>query len=333
MKKLTFSLPAAIIASTLLYCSSLLAQEKAKLYAGLSNSKGYVVGAKLSPSGLHVFEGDTTWRLIGWKHPRISAVAFDPNDRNIIYLAGGNGCLKSKDGGKSWKLTTDWQVTESQSICVDPNAPQNVYISTAYGIWRSRDYGQSWQAANNGLPKKYTQFVTADRQEAGRLFAATEGGIFVTTDGGDTWRLAGAEGIQSHDIQQSVKDPQIWLAATETKGIFHSKDNGKSWKAVGGEASQSPIYGVAIDPFDTQNMAAAGWNSGVLISRDGGKTWQSHRDGLPVDDFYSLTFDANSPGHLWVATIEEGIFKSPDFGKSWEFKGMYGSLVFDLVFY
>ncbi|MFQ5628938.1 MAG: WD40/YVTN/BNR-like repeat-containing protein [bacterium] len=311
---------------------SLPAQEKTRLFASLVNSKGYVAGAKLSPSGLHVFEGDTTWRLIGWRHPRVSAAAFHPNDTNIIYLACGNGCLKSKDSGKSWKITTGWQVTESQSICVDPNAPQNVYLATAYGVWRSSDFGESWTESNNGLVKKYTQVVAVDRQQAGRVFAGTEGGLFVSADGANSWSLASAKDMAVLDLQQGVSDPKVWLAGTQEEGVLLSNDNGKSWRKTNGLISRASIYSVSIDPFNTQNMAAGGWDTGVFTSRDGGESWQQHKSGLSVDDVYSLIFDANTPGYLWVATVEKGIFKSPDFGQSWEFKGMYGSLVFDLIF-
>jgi hypothetical protein len=46
-----------------------LAQET--LYNAYWNSKGYVVGAKLSQSGLHRWEGDTTWTHLGWNTPQI----------------------------------------------------------------------------------------------------------------------------------------------------------------------------------------------------------------------------------------------------------------------
>lgn len=326
------SFPLSLVFIIVCFSSFAAVHAQSRLYAGLVNSKGYVVGAKLSPSGLHVFESDTTWRLIGWNHPRVSAAAFDPGNMDIIYLACGNGCMKSKDGGKSWKITTDWRVTESQSICVDSNSPENVYLSTAYGIWRSNDYGESWTESNSGLLKKYTQIVTVDRTQAGRLFAGTEGGLFVSTDGANSWSLAGPKDMTTHDVQQSKSDPAIWLAGTQQDGVLLSRDQGKTWQKAKGAIASASIYSVAIDPFDAANMAAGGWETGVQISRDGGNSWQSFKKGLPVTSFYSLVFDANNAGHLWAATIEAGIFKSLDFGKTWEFKGMYGSLVFDLVF-
>ncbi len=135
----------------LLACALLLlpsvAQGQHQLFAGLIRTKGYVVGSPLSASGLFRFAGaDTNWTHIGWNHPRISAVAFDPDDPDTFYLAAGSGVLRTMDGGKSWRLVTGWDVTEAQDVVVDPNAPERVYAATAYGIWRSRDRGQTWTA-------------------------------------------------------------------------------------------------------------------------------------------------------------------------------------------
>lgn len=309
-----------------------LAQQPSRLYAGLVNSRGYVVGAKLLPSGLHVYETDTTWQLIGWTHPRVSAIAADPNNPDILYLACGNGAFKSSDGGASWRVTSGWEITEAQGICVDPKAPQNVYLSTSYGIWRSTDYGESWIAASTGLAKKYTQVAFVDRSRSGRLLAGTEGGLYESTDGAKSWSLRGLQGMAVLDLEQSPTNPEIWIAGTQKDGVWLSGDNGKSWRAATAPVAHTSIYGVAIDPFEPKNMAAAGWDTGVFLSRDGGATWQQHREGLPVPHIYELIFDANQAGALWVATVEEGIFRSADFAQTWQFMGMYGSVVFDMIY-
>lgn len=333
MNNLRLQQACALFALVILAAPVTRARQPYRLYAGLANSKGYVVGAPLKPSGLHVYAGDTTWQLIGWKHPRVSAVTKDPADPNIIYLACGNGCMKSADGGKSWKITTGWQVTEAQSICVDPHAPEQVYLATAYGIWRSVDRGESWVEANDGLQKKYTQVIRADLAQKEHLLAGTEGGIFFSDDAGRHWRLAGARDQMALALEQSPTNPQIWIAGTQDRGVWLSRDGGKRWQALEQPGlSHSAIYAVAIDPFDSRNMAAAGWDTWVWLSDDGGRRWRQVRSELPVDDFYALAYDKNVRGRLWAATVEAGIYATSDAGATWQFKGMYGSLVFDLVF-
>ncbi len=311
------------------------AQDGAVLYAGLIKSKGYVVGSPLSASGLHRFEGDTTWTHFGWNTPRASGLAFDPTDPAILYVAAGNGCLRTMDGGASWRLTTDWRVTEAQDVAVDPNAPEHVYLATAYGLWRSEDRGQTWTEANVGIPapgSTYTDAVEVDRAQAGRVLAATWGGLYVSEDGAQSWTHAGPPDVHALDLQQSPTAPNVWIAGTQDRGVLRSEDGGRTWRFAGGGLARKSIYAVAIDPFDAQRMAAAGWDTGVFLSADGGTTWTAHRRGLPTPHVFEVLFDANTPGRLWAATIEEGIFFTDDAGRSWQHGGLYGTMVFDMIF-
>lgn len=118
-----------------LLATSVEAQPRYVLHAGLIKTQGYVVGSPLAASGFHRFEGGETWTHIGWNIPRVSGLAYDPTNPDVLFLACGNGGLRTLDGGQSWRITTDWRVTEAQDIAVDPNAPSHVYIATAYGIW------------------------------------------------------------------------------------------------------------------------------------------------------------------------------------------------------
>lgn len=309
-------------------------QGTSTLYAGLIKNKGYVVGSPLAASGLQRFDGDTLWTHIGWNHPRIFGIAFDPTDAGVFYLAAGNGVLRSRDGGRSWRIVTGWEITEPQDVAVDPNAPAHVYLATPYGMWRSEDRGDTWIESNTGIPvpSQYTQAVTIDRTQAGRLFAATHGGLYASEDGARSWRLVAAEGIPIYSLDQSRSDPNVWIAGTGGHGVLLSKDNGRNWQFARGRFAGDTIYGVAIDPFDARRMAAGGWGTGVYVSTDGGRSWTQRRSGLPVLHVYEVLFDVDTPGRLWAATVEEGIYRSDDGGRSWTYAGMNGTLVFDLTF-
>jgi len=295
-------------------------------------SKGYVVGAKLTASGLHRYEGGQTWTHLGWNNPRVISVAYDPNEASTIFLACGNGAARSSDGGKTWRMTTDWRVTDVQDVCVDSNAPEHVYLATAYGVWVSRDRGETWREADAGLHLKYTQSIAVDRAHAGRVYAATESGLYLSIDGARNWTLVGPKSVSILGLEQSTAAPNIWIAATQDRGALLSNDNLKSWQFAQGRLAQAAIYAVAIDPFNPQHMSAAAWNAGAFVSEDGGTTWHERNAGLPVSNLLETVFDAHQAGRLWIATFEEGIFYSDDFGRTWIDAGMHGAIVFDMVF-
>ena len=302
-----------------------------RLYAGLNKSKGYVVGARLSASGLHRYDGDTTWTHLGWSNPRISGVAADPSAPQRRYLAAGNGVMVSQNGGAAWRIPTDWRVTEVQDVAAEPG---RAYAGTAYGVWRSEDGGVTWAEANAGIPEmeRYTQDVEVDPTTPRRVLAATQGGVYASADGAGSWRRVGPA-VPVYDVAQSAARPALWFAGTRGRGLLRSEDGGATWASVGGRAFRaSTVFSVAVDPADARRVAAASWGQGVLVSSDGGRTWASRTRGLPVPNVYAVIFDVNRPGRLWAATFEAGIFTSDDLGRSWRYAGMNGTLVFDFAF-
>lgn len=308
---------------------------QATLWAGLIQSKGYVVGSALRQSGLHRLGGDSTWTHSGWNTPRISGITYDPAHPDTMYLASGNGILRTYDGGASWRLTTDWRITEVQDISLDPHAPDHVYLASAYGVWRTEDGGATWTESNDGLlppGRTYTQTIEVDRSQAGRLVVGTENGVYESTDGAASWHHVGGEGIEVLDLQQSRTDPDVWIAGGYRSGLLLSRDGGRTWTAGPDALGSNSIHGVAIDPTDADRMAAVGWGTGVYVTDDGGRSWARRGDALPVDNFYETVFDANEPGRLWVATLEEGVYTSDDLGRTWTSAGLYGTLVFDMAF-
>ena len=311
---------------------ALSAQRMAHLYAAATISRGYVVGSKLKPSGLHTWAGDTTWQLIGRKHPRVSGIAFAPGGKTI-FLACGNGVMKSSDAGQSWKLTTDWRITEAQAIAISPDDPRRLFLATAFGLWRSTDSGESWRQSDAGIQKKFFSTIKPDRGTSGRLLAAGEGGIFFSKDFGHSWQPASLQTTAVNTLHQSRSQPEIWLAGTEQHGVFISTDNGVTWMNAQGMQAQNSIYSVSIAAHDPALMAAAGWDTGVVISRDGGRSWQQIGASLPTRHFYQIAFDPTHTNRIWAATVEEGIYFSDDFGKSWQYSGLYGAIVFDLYFH
>lgn len=319
------------------------------LYAGLIKTQGYTVGSPLASSGLHLLsrEGGVAvppadapaavqsdafgWYHLGWNTPRISGIAANPMRPLSMFLAGGNGVLRTLDGGVSWKIVTGWQVTEVQDVAVDALSPDVVYLASAYGVWRSTDNGETWNETNSGITRKYTQTIETDRTVARRVLAGTERGIFLSDDAAGQWRLVGPEGLNVMDLQQSFGEPDVWAAATDGDGIWLSTDGGLTWRQQQPTAGMS-FYSVAIDPGDDDRIAGNGWDTSVFITRNGGGSWARIGDQLPTPHGYELAFDWNDPDRLWVATLEEGVFFTDDDGRTWTPAGLDGTLVFDMLF-
>ena len=115
------------------------------LFLCASINKDYVIGSKLiTLSGLYRREADGSYQHLGVNFPGIFSLSFDPRDHDVFYAASLNGVLCTRDGGKTWRIGTSWDMTEPKDVFVDPNAPDHIYLALPDGIAVSRDRGATW---------------------------------------------------------------------------------------------------------------------------------------------------------------------------------------------
>jgi len=322
----------ASLSLLLLLFLALPLQAQYTLYACLSSSKDYFVGAKLSPSGLFLKSSSGEWHHAGYNHPFLTGLDYDTANPSILYVAAGNALIRIADHGESWKFLTGSDVTELRDVAVDRNAPGTIYFGYSHGIRVSHDSGATWQEIGATLHRKYTEAIRVDRRQAGVLLAGGEEGIFRSEDAGKTWRISGAAGFQVSRIEQSPHDACAWLAATQQGGLFSSTDCGKTFESVGRIGVDRNLYDIAYDPSDAKRIAVAGWGPGVLLSEDGGKTWQSRNAGLPRPEVIAVIFDPVNHGRVYASVNEDALYVSNDLGKTWTKDGLESSVVSRLKF-
>jgi ligand-binding sensor domain-containing protein len=309
------------------------AQSTPKLHVSVLELEGFVAvgGGKTGAAGPFRHETDTSWAHLGWGNTRNFGLDAVPSDPGSMFLACGNGVLRTLDDGASWKITTGWEITEVLDVVVDPNAPTHVYAATAYGVWRSPDRGDTWTEVNAGIPapqSTFTQTIEVDRRHAGHLVVGSEEGLFRTMSGGASWAPVGPRDVAIREVTQSTADPQLWVAGTEEKSVMISRDGGKTWAFV--EAGIETVHAVAVDPADPNRLAAAGYEGGVHVSEDGGETWR--QTGLPDRRIHALTFDVRRTGRLWAGTLGDGVFHVEEAGTGWKHAGLDGAVVRDMQF-
>lgn len=309
-----------------------LAGQNARLFVSGASSKGYVVGAKLPPSGVFELVGGE-WAQRGFTHPAIAAIDYDRGDPSVLYLAGGNGCIRAAEGGRTWRITTSWDMTELLDVAVDPHHADTVFIALPDGIARTADGGRTWRRVEAGLARKFTKAIRVDRARAGHLIAGTESGLFVSVDNGATWRRTGDGGVAmiTH-LAQSPHDARVWLAGTQGDGVVRSDDGGRTWRRVAALPLGETYYQVAFDPGVRGRVAVCGWKGGVRVSEDGGATFAERSAGLPSAHVWSVAFEPGRPGRLLAGVHEEAVYASDDAGLHWVRFGLPGWIVTSFAF-
>jgi ligand-binding sensor domain-containing protein len=148
-----------------------------------------------------------------------------------------------------------------------------------------------------------SSFLTKDSD----FFAATYGGIYLTTNSGASWVVVDS-GLTNTYVTALITCGTNIFAGTE-RGIFYSTNNGVSWEMSSINFTDH-VFNFAV--IDTNLFV--GTDDGVYISTNNGESWKTVNNGLPATDVYAL---AVSGTNLFAGTISSGIFLSTNNGGSW----------------
>lgn len=158
---------------------------------------------------------------------------------------------------------------------------------------------------------------------------AASGGLWKTTDGGDTWTNLSYElPYQSISaIEQSDRFPEVMLFGTGESfagslgfsggGIFKSSDGGDSWEHITSTSDSlfKYINELWIHPQDT-NVFMVATTYGVFKTSNGGNDWDTLLlSNYTIDD---LKVDPTDENTIYATERFMGVLRSQDMGITWD---------------
>src|SRR5262245_44727662 len=201
-----------------------------------------------------------------------------------------------------------------------------VYLGTPDGhVFASSDRGEHWELRGRAGDRLdgVVQGIVPDARNSERMLAAmwfrdsAGGGIFESTDGARNWKLTGLRDEPVRALEQSLSDPEVWVAGTRT-GVFRSDDDAGSWRRItrADDTELQNVDSLAVDPRDAQTIYVGTYHL-PWKTTDGGKTWNSISTGMIDDsDVMSLRIDTREPRRVFSSACS-GIYRSEDGGASW----------------
>ncbi len=310
--------------------AALCAHAEHRLHALGVTTKGWVVGAALLPSGLFVKRADGAWANEGYRHPLLTAVAWIDGSPETLFLAAGDGVIRIDAQGR-WRVLTDETVTELQDISagaggvlafghttgfrvsedrgatwreISAGLPRRygkavrldrlrkgrVVIGTENGFYVSNNLGGTWQLA--GAAGFQAMRVEQSPHDASLWLAVTQkGGIFRSTDGGQTFEATprdAAAGRNLYDIAFDPADARRIAVCGWGPGVLVSEDGGITWQARNQGLPRPDVWSVAFDPDKPGRLYAGVHEEALYVSEDAGKTWRA--DGLPGSIILKMAF-------------------------------------------
>jgi photosystem II stability/assembly factor-like uncharacterized protein len=287
----------------------------------------------------------------------IGAVAVAPSDPNVVYAGTGSACIRgnvspgdgvyrSTDAGQSWHHIGLEESGQVGAIVVHPRDADVVYVAALghafgpnaqRGVFRSRDGGESWERILFVSEQAGAVDVALDPTNPRVLFAATwevvrrpwtlisggpGGGLYRSTDGGDSWReltrglpegLKGRIGV----AVSPARPARVWaIVEAEDGGLFRSDDGGDSFRLVSDDRNlrQRAWYysHVIADPVDPNTVYVL--NVGLHRSIDGGRSFAIIR--APHPDHHALWIHPSRP-ELMINGNDGGANVSLNGGATW----------------
>ncbi len=259
----------------------------------------------------------------------------------------GRGIYKSLDAGKTWTFAGLRDVGQIATVRIHPSNPDIVYVAALgnpfiankdRGVFRTNDGGKTWKkvlyisdqlgAADLELQPGNPNVVFAciwhgERKPWTIISGSRDGGIYKSTDGGDTWNKLSTglphELFGRSNVAISAAKPDRIYALIEAKpgsGLYRSEDAGATWTLINSSGSliTRPFYydTLGVDPnnADVVYVGDEGW----FKSTDGGKTF--HTMPVPHGDNHDIWINPKNSDYM-IQSNDGGANVSLDGGRTW----------------
>lgn len=253
---------------------------------------------------------------------RINCVAFHPTDPNTFFVGAPSGGLwKTTNGGQSWEVLTDTLPVIGVSEVIVPNdydTSNTLYIATgdrdagdnySIGVLKSTDGGVTWD--QTGLSYNVSDGARVTRllvhpTDQNIFYAATNGGIYKSTDATDNWGKVIQTGVFFDlEFKHNCEDTVLFAAYADYWGeskIFKTRDAGATWDAV--FTFPNTVYRVELDVAQSDSTiiyalasTREGGMDGIYKSIDSGNTFIKIYDGLiPGNNLLNWYDDSEDDG-------------------------------------
>ncbi|MBT7308418.1 MAG: hypothetical protein HN842_09370 [Gammaproteobacteria bacterium] len=305
-------------------------------------------------------------------------VRIHPDEPEKMFVTDANaGVFVSHDSGESWQSSNEGITARTGTtndlipvfcLSIDPNQPATLWVGTAgvRGIFKSTDSGQSWERKDTGIVEntgitfrglavkpgdsdtvfaaaEIGSWVWAGEDRRGREFDMTQGVVYKTSDGGESWRpvwrgnnlaryilidpvnpdtIYVSTGIFDREAADAV--PAQWLGGGE--GVIKSVDGGESWGPANQGLNNLYVGSLYMHPNDPQNLLAGTGNNqyyqnaGIYQTTDGGDHWQQVLSGEIIT---SVEYSETNPDVAYAGS-SEAIFRSLNGGTNWSLMGERG---------
>lgn len=245
---------------------------------------------------------------------RISHVAVSPFNPDVVLAGTSDGFILRSDAAWRGDANTVWPSVRPRAgfvsaIVFDPRDEMVVYATYAtFGgahVWRSGDGGLTWTSLDGAgagvLPDAPINTLAVDPRDAARIYAGGDLGLFISTDGGQSWAWerggAGAAGVEWLVLHQAGDEVALF-AFTNGHGVWRLTDS----------PEQSCSYTTALSRQFFEMAGGAG-NVNVTVTSGTNCNWTATSEATWIT-FASGNGAGNGQANFTVAANTTGRARS-----------------------
>lgn len=244
-------------------------------------------------------DGGRTWKASNTGMPETAPTHIlldrrSPRNARVLYVAAfGRGVYKSADGGQTWQAKNAgiaqkepfaWRLAEAADgtlYALLARRSENGSIGDAAdgAVYKSVDGAETWSPVALPAGVNGPNGLAIDPRDPRRMYLAAwaratgtrgeGGGIYLTTDGGASWRAVLDRDRHVYDVTIDPRNPDLLYAAGFESSAWRSADRGEHWTRIAG-FNFKWAHRVIPDPEDPGS---------VYVTTFGGSVWHGRVDG------------------------------------------------------
>ena len=290
-------------------------------------------------SGIYIsFDGGESWQKKSDKDGipkgdlgRIG-LAFAKNNSNVVYAlieAKKNGLYKSNDGGFTWALVTEENVSNRpfyyHEIYVDPENENRVY-NLFSSVTVSEDGGKTFRSLINDIhPDHHAWWINP--KDGNYIIDGNDGGLAISRDRGKTWAFIGnlplgqfyhvtADNETPYNIYGGLQDNGSWMGPS--KVLAQGDIRNSYWQGIGGGDG----FDAAADLIDSRFVYSMSQGGALqrfdIVSGDRKGIRPIHPDGQKLRFNWNAGFAQDPINKSVIYYGSQYLHKSFDKGDSWQ---------------
>jgi photosystem II stability/assembly factor-like uncharacterized protein len=303
-------------------------------------------------------DAGTTWVNVSdgfFQTGSVGSIAVAQSNPDVVYVGMGEGCLrgnisngdgvyKSLDAGKTWTRIGLTDTSQIGRLLVHPTNPDIVYVAAIghpygpnpeRGVFRTTDGGKNWQKVLFVNDKTGAADIAIDVTNPRVLYATTwqvlrtpwgitstgpGGGLYKSSDGGDTWKKL-SSGLPASPLGKigvtvsPANSQRVWatVEADSKGGVYRSDDGGETWQLL------NDAFNMTARQYYYGHMFADPKNADTVYTFTAKEFYKSTDGGTKYEEIQTLHADYHD---LWIDPANpQRMIHGSDGGGSISFNG------------